>query len=119
MRMGHHRLAAWLAVLAMTLQALWPLLAHAKPRDVVLVPLCTVDGETHYAELDVGGSRSDPAAEHCPQCWIGTERALAATHLSSVRLASARHAVIAARETTAPAKAVAESARPRGPPLPS
>lgn len=39
------RIASWLAALAMALNALWPLIAQAKPRSVTLVPVCTVQGE--------------------------------------------------------------------------
>ena len=63
------RLGTWLAILAITLQAAWPVLANAKPSGVTLVPLCTVDGVTHYLEVPTGkapfiapGSRNRPAA---------------------------------------------------------
>jgi hypothetical protein len=66
------RTGSWLAILAIALQALWPLLAHAKPRSVVLVPLCTVAGETHYVELETGGrSPASTHEEHCKLCPLG------------------------------------------------
>ena len=44
-------LAAYLALLGLVLHALWPLIAQARPKNVLLVPVCTVEGVTHYMEL--------------------------------------------------------------------
>jgi Protein of unknown function (DUF2946) len=71
----------WLAILAMALQATWPLLANAKPRSVALVPLCTVDGVTHYLELATGKTPLEDSlahSEHCPLCFAGAGVSLAA-----------------------------------------
>ncbi len=66
----HRSPAAWIALLAISLQALWPLIVQAKPRSVTLVPVCTVGGETHYVELETGGG--DPGhEEHCKACPVG------------------------------------------------
>src|SRR5438477_10469718 len=68
------KLGMWLALLAIALQAAWPLLAAAKPRGVALVPLCTVDGVTHYLEVPTGKPPAgDPAlhGDHCAFCLIG------------------------------------------------
>jgi hypothetical protein len=62
-------MARWLAIFAIALQALWPLLAQAKPRSITLVPICTVGGETHYVELETGGPA--PHEEHCKACPVG------------------------------------------------
>jgi hypothetical protein len=66
------------AILAMLLNALWPLLAHAKPADSLLVPVCTAGGETHYIELERGDSpldkRSQAQHDHCKLCVFGAER---------------------------------------------
>jgi hypothetical protein len=69
MSMRLHGAARWLAILAIALQALWPLLSQAKPRSVTLVPICTVGGETHYAELETGGPA--PHEDHCKACPVG------------------------------------------------
>lgn len=45
------RLGTWLGIVALALQLAWPLFVSAKPRSVTLVPLCTVDGVTHYVEV--------------------------------------------------------------------
>ena len=71
--------AAYLAVLAIALQALWPLLAQAKPKSAVLVPVCTVQGVTHYIELPSSGTPAEQRAafqhDHCAFCSFGGERA--------------------------------------------
>ncbi len=66
----HRSLAAWVALAAISLQALWPLIAQAKPRSVTLVPVCTVAGETHYMELETGGGGVSHE-EHCKACPVG------------------------------------------------
>jgi len=113
--------AAYVAILAIALQALWPLLAQAKPKNVVLVPVCTVQGVTHYIELPSGnGAPIEQHAasqhDHCSFCSFGGDRAALASFLSPV--------VSARIEETAPRHiAVSElrsekpySARPRAPP---
>ena len=70
--MGVKRLAHWLAILAIALQAVWPLIAAAKPRSVELVPVCTVDGITHYLEVPTGKSPIDGVhGQHCVFCTLG------------------------------------------------
>jgi hypothetical protein len=73
-----NRLAAWIAALAMALNALWPLLAQAKPSSATLVPVCTVQGVTHYLELPGGNSplerKSSSQHDHCSYCSFGGER---------------------------------------------
>ena len=71
--MGVRKLGTWLAILAIAQQAAWPLLAAAKPRAVALVPLCTVDGVTHYLEVPTGKTPLDDRVhrEHCVFCTLG------------------------------------------------
>ena len=74
------RFAALAAAFAVTLQALWPLLSHARPNDkTLLVPLCTVDGITHYLEIKSGKTpldqRSASHGEHCKLCIFGDAKA--------------------------------------------
>jgi DUF2946 family protein len=73
--MQARRLGTWLAILAITLQAAWPLLVNAKPRAITLVPLCTVDGVTHYLEVPTGDSPLEKSSkahhEHCGFCFLG------------------------------------------------
>jgi hypothetical protein len=73
--MAVRRLGHWLAILAIALHAAWPLLANAKPKSVHLVPLCTVEGITHYLEVPGGKSPLDESStahhEHCSFCSLG------------------------------------------------
>jgi hypothetical protein len=109
--------ASWLAILAMALNALWPLLSQAKPRSVTLVPLCTVGGETHYLELPAGKSpleqRSAAHGEHCSYCTLGALPATLA-FLSSEKHVSAPPAQFQAQLAETP---VFLSGRPRAPPV--
>src|SRR2546421_8419179 len=66
--MGVRRLGNWLAILAIALNAAWPLIASAKPKSVHLVPLCTVEGVTHYLEVPGG---TTPHHDHCSFCFLG------------------------------------------------
>ncbi len=82
MLLRRNRLAAFVAMLAMALQVFWPLLAQARPRIAgQLVPVCTVDGVTHYLELPAGKSpldeRSASHGEHCKLCVFGGDRDVA------------------------------------------
>jgi len=64
-------LPAWLAIVAMALQALWPLLAQAKPFDPLQsAVICSAAGMALPAGGDVpyGGDR---ALEHCKLCLSG------------------------------------------------
>lgn len=89
MRSGR-KLSAWLAILAMALQAFWPLIAQAKPQWSVMVPVCTVGGVTHYVELPLGETplekQSTAQHEHCKLCVFGAERvaALPAAHVPPI-----------------------------------
>jgi hypothetical protein len=77
------RFAALAAMFAITLQALWPLLSHARPKDPsLLVPVCTVDGITHYLEIKAGRTtpldeRSASHGEHCKLCVFGDGKGIA------------------------------------------
>jgi hypothetical protein len=81
------RLGAWLGIAAIALQIAWPLLATAKPKAVTLVPLCTVDGVTHYLEVPTGKDSSDGSAahgDHCPLCFVGERAALSANFVAPI-----------------------------------
>jgi hypothetical protein len=106
-------MARWLAILAIALQALWPLLAQARPRSVTLVPICTVGGETHYVELETGG-RADTHEDHCKACPVG-----AAALASSAAGLVVPESVVSAFErdpVSAPLRFISD-VRPRAPPF--
>ena len=73
------KVASWLAIGAMALQALWPLIAQARP--ATLVPVCTVGGETHYAE--VPGAPAPADSHHCQLCVAGAALPCAAVVAAS------------------------------------
>jgi hypothetical protein len=80
MTQPRRRSAAWIAILAMALQVVWPLVANAKPAQAaLLVPLCTLDGVTHYVELPAGkpGQGDHAPAQHCKLCTFGADRGVA------------------------------------------
>ena len=118
--MKPNRIAAYLAALAMALNALWPLIAQAKPRSVTLVPVCTVQGVTHYIELPGGNSpleqKSSAQHEHCSYCSFGGERVALSPFLQSIvstRVEEARPPHVDACESRSERSS---SARPRAPP---
>ena len=79
MPLRRNSLVAWIAAFAVLLQALWPLLSHARPNGpALLVPVCTVDGITHYLDLKSGKTplenRSATYGEHCKLCVFGGDR---------------------------------------------
>jgi hypothetical protein len=89
------RFVALAAVLAISLQAFWPLIAQAQPRAAgELVPVCTVNGITHYIELPVGKTpleqRSSSHGEHCKLCVSGSERGVALLSLNVAVYSSAK-----------------------------
>ncbi|HEY3077719.1 MAG TPA: DUF2946 family protein [Burkholderiales bacterium] len=75
------KIGTWLGVLAIALHALWPLLANARPTSVNLVPICTVEGITHYLEVPGGSTPLDDSAtahhDHCAFCFLGAGGLLA------------------------------------------
>jgi hypothetical protein len=113
-------IAVYLAVLAIALQALWPLLAQAKPKNALLVPVCTVQGVTHYIELPSSGTPAEERAasqhDHCSFCSFGGERAALSPFLQpaiSARLEEAQPPPVAVRELRSERPS---DARPRAPP---
>jgi hypothetical protein len=111
------RIGSWIAILAMALNALWPLIAQAKPRSVALVPVCTVAGETHYLELPAGKTpleqKSTAQGEHCSYCTMSA-LPQALVFSSSETPSSTRPVQFHAQVSEAP---VVLSGRPRAPPV--
>ena len=112
--------ATWLAILAMGLNGLWPLLANAAPREFV-APLCSMVGST--MAVDASGMPAQPApakspAAHCPFCSTGGDHNPALATVGVVAFVSPvarfQHAMIVAEPA---ASFVVLAAAPRGPPL--
>jgi hypothetical protein len=118
--MRPNRIATWLAVLAMALNALWPLIAQAKPSSVILVPVCTVQGVTHYIELPGGHSpleqKSSAQHEHCSYCSFGGERAALPPLLRSIISTTVAEAPPSHVDATELRSERSSNARPRAPP---
>jgi hypothetical protein len=77
LKQSTRRFGSWLAMLAMALNALWPLLAHARPGDSgLLIEICTSTGMKWIA---ADGSEQYPAQKdllpHCAFCSLGAGRA--------------------------------------------
>ena len=121
MPLRRNRLVAWIAACAVLLQALWPLLSHARPRDPSLqVPVCTIDGVTHFLEIKTGKTpleeRSSSHGEHCKLCVFGDGKpVLNAVVHPDASLWVASHKV-AALQSSFPEQLQLLSARPRAPP---
>jgi hypothetical protein len=105
----------------MALQAVWPLIAQAKPRSVTLVPVCTVGGVTHYFEVKAGDTplekRSTSQHEHCAFCSFHDARAAALPNAPCPLLLAGDAA--AAPSDFLPLQELPQrhpSARPRAPP---
>jgi len=82
MQIRRNRLVAWIAGAAVLLQALWPLVSHARPTGAaLLVPICSVDGIPHLIDLDSGKAPFDKRralpGDHCKLCAFGSDRAAA------------------------------------------
>jgi hypothetical protein len=120
MTQRQNRLAVWIAALAMALNALWPLIAQAKPRSVTLVPVCTVQGVTHYIELPGGNSpleqKSSAQHEHCSYCSFGGERAALPPLLQSLAAIELQEIPPAHVEDRRSRSEQTSFARPRAPP---
>ena len=111
--------ATWLAILAMGLNGLWPLLANAAPREFV-APLCSMVGTT--MAVDASGMPAQPApakspAAHCPFCSTGSDHhpALAPAGVIAFAppVAQFQRSIIVAEPA---ASSVVLAAAPRGPP---
>ena len=116
------RLPAYLAIVAIALQALWPLLAQARPKDVVLVPVCTVQGVTHYLELPKSGAPIEQKAasqhDHCSFCSGGGDR-IAPSCTSAFKAIAPSSFAVPANELVLLEYQSPVVARPRAPPAAS
>jgi len=70
---------AWLAIVALALQAAWPLLSRARPAAPTLVAsMCSLDGTARSVEFSGPRlpveQRSDSFHEHCTLCVFGADR---------------------------------------------
>jgi hypothetical protein len=115
------RIAAWLALAGMALNASWPLLANARPRVPALPSeICSATGLNHAA----GGAPADSPnknvhASHCSLCPFNAERGAAISHVApqGLRSAPAVARVFTRSEALRPVTAFHPTAPPRAPPF--
>jgi len=115
------RFGTWLAMLAMALNVLWPLLAHAKPQgDSPVIEICTSAG-MKWAAAD--GSGQQPAKKnlspHCEFCSLSADRAPlpSAAAIAPVEVSIAIAAVAAGESAPVVARPCFSPALPRAPPV--
>jgi len=125
MPLYRNRAAALFAIFAVALQALWPLLAQAKPSvSGERVPVCTIEGITHYVELPAVDTpvekRSAAHHEHCKMCVFGAEKlAVAVSRAPQAVLAAAVDAPRVSVATHFAPSGFERPALPRAPPTAS
>jgi hypothetical protein len=114
------RLGIALATLALALQAFWPLIAQARLRNVNLVPLCTVEGVTHYVEVPGGQTpaeeRTARHGDHCAFCLFGSDK-LVTPSLAILVVPNAAASAPSSSNVALVKPVKAKAARPRAPPL--
>jgi hypothetical protein len=123
MPLRRNRFASMLAILAMALQAFWPLLAHAQANNPTLyAPICSVQGDGTMVDLSGGKIPADDGAgkhqKHCKHCVGGNDRVQVL--VSAPADAFRTPAFVAEKPAAIPAAAVLSSsatpAQPRAPP---
>lgn len=114
------RLTAWLALLAVALNAFWPLLAQARPAQAgeTGFEVCTVAGIRHLGTKDEAPARGQ-LVPHCAFCTLGAGHApLAAMPACVLPPAPFSFGAVAPRDTGPHLVRFGfESAQPRAPPL--
>jgi len=110
------RFAALAAAFAITLQALWPLIAQGRPAERTLtVALCSVEGAGHSIEIPLG--RSASGEEHCKLCVLGDGKGVALVAADFLLFFSRDFSNQGLETATASFQAATlRSAQPRAPP---
>jgi hypothetical protein len=114
------RIAAWLALAGMALNAFWPLLANAKP-SVPALPseICSATGLQHTTENSPGEAPGKGARpSHCNLCPFNAERGAAISGAASVLVCSMPGSGQVHESFSEPQvhTALDPAARPRAPP---
>lgn len=115
------RFGFWLALLAMALNTLWPLLAHAKPVGSGLaIEICTSTG-MEWMAADANGKQ--PAQKrlvpHCAFCSLGAGRAPLPSSPAILPMQVSTVVAVIARSEAAPvvSQSFFSPALPRAPPV--
>jgi len=117
------RIAAWVALAGMALNAFWPLLANARPSVPALSSeICSATGLQHTAENSPGEApRKSVRPSHCTLCPFNAERGPAISGAAPVLVCSmpASGQVHELFSEPQPHAALDPSAPPRAPPFSS
>jgi hypothetical protein len=115
-----HRIAAWLALAGMTLNAFWPLVVNAQPqvRDIS-AEVCSARGHRHHGSAPVKAPNHGAHVSHCTLCtfhvpWSAAIPAAAGELPCLPRAAETRPEYCEARPLEA---ALDPAAPPRAPPF--
>ncbi len=117
------RFAAWLAMLAMALDVLWPLLAHARPgAPVDLLEMACSTGGAKQFPAPVGAPEGPQDGQqllpHCAYCTAGAGKAALTANFATLCVEGRPGAPVAASSGTRPRHAARfADARPRAPPV--
>jgi hypothetical protein len=113
------RLAAWLAIFGMALNALWPLLANAAPMEFS-APVCSMVGTKATpanSGLPIGPAPGKLSAPHCPFCpGVSDHTPALAPYLPIAIVAPIARAQPVRAESALPVSFLHLAAHPRGPP---
>lgn len=107
------RCAALAAAFGIALQALWPAIAQARPRDTVSVPICSIDGTRHEIELPIG--KTQDGSEHCKLCVLGLDNVFVSSNLPFL-FGNGKDGKYVEVATPNPKPCTVFFARPRAPP---
>ena len=122
MRLAGNRVVSLIAMGAMALNALWPLISQAQPKDPTLyATICSVQGGVQT--IDLSGGKL-PAGEdgkhhkHCRLCFAGGDRlqALLPAPAAPFQIAASAADTPVARPAAAPCSTSDSPALPRAPP---
>ncbi len=122
MKAARNRVAALIAMGAMALNALWPLISQAQPKDPTLyTTICSVQGGVQTVDLSGGKLPADEDGKHqkhCKLCVAGGDRlqALLPTPAASFRVAASAADTPVVRYAAAPCSTPDSPALPRAPP---
>jgi hypothetical protein len=127
MKPAQRNSAIWIAIFAMGLHALWPLVAQARPKmPGMLVHICAMDGRSHFIELAPDRSplekRSAAQVEHCKMCVFGSDRVavLPSAAIPALAIPAAATEGFLSSAATAPPRSLPHPpAYPRAPPAAS
>jgi hypothetical protein len=110
------RIAALAAVFGIALQALWPFVAQARPRDAISVPVCSAEGSHRSIDLPIGNPNAGKGAEHCKHCLLGDGQSVLAPGIPAALSPSRESQQVPGTASPFAEQSRHLAARPRAPP---